>query len=445
MGAMSPTRPLAALHQALPILNAVDWTDVALNHPDMAQLAELVMLATEAITTELRDQTMPEPDPEYAELLAALGDFHRDLASAHLDLTVRLYDLAGHAPPGETDPDPEPVPVEPAPVTPAPIDPDPDLPSQTSPEVGDVLTSGPFVPPGDETPKAIRSDSHRRYFTGGAMATTPVWPEPGAPSTVMLYSDNTGRAWIERLHQVEGADSEHATTAQDQHIQFAGVPDVQHTHEFRLIDTPKYPWDWGKTAKIGGVVAFDGDWENWPGGHRSTDAPQRNASVRTVLTRWFPGDTLPEDPPEARLAVYAYLASADVDPGSRRPGYTADRAGRGKIAQWTIDSLGEPPTNRWIQVCYRLWMNTPGKHDGRMSVYLRVANADGVYRTELANVLYVKGLQFVEEEGTGWNRTYFCPMFGGATPDYGPHNDNREAWIGIGQHDTQSIIDPIEG
>lgn len=365
-------------------------------------------------------------------VLAIIGKLLAEVGADLITAGTELAALDTPTPPPAEPPDPE------------PLDPEP-------PNAYRLLSYGPVFPDDDKPDTdqlVITNTTHGHLFrsvdpaSSNTFSTTPVRPQPGAPRIVLLKRDTTGRAYIERWLEADGADNHHATTAQDQHVKWITQPSrhIIHTHEFLLRDTSNYPWEWGKTLKIGGPVGFNnGNWDEWPGGGRG--GPD-NASVRTVINRWFPGDELPDNPPDARLAVYAYIAEPLADDvGGPRPSYSTDNGG-GQTVQWDLDTFGVPPLNHWIKVTYEIVSNTPGNADGRMAVTTQVADSDGVYRAVRVKRLTVSGIKFFGTGPRTWNRDYLSPMFGGPTVDYAPYNERRGCWVAIGQHQTEAV-EPI--
>lgn len=323
-------------------------------------------------------------------------------------------------------------------------DTDPDIPAipEQWPTQGErVLTMGPIFaesrPLGVATGKPF---GHMYASVDGTAnkATRPQgqyssgWADP----VLIAKEENTGRLYLDHTLSLEGAPlGRSATTHQDQHIPFPSSPveDIEHIQEFMFVDTSESPWDWGKTLKIGGVVGFnDGDWGNWPGG---SAGGRQNASVRTVCSRYFPGDELPANPPQPRLEAYCYIGGG-IDNVTKPPAWTRDIE-TGINAAWTL--WPDPPLNRWIQVRYTILGNNVGRPDGALIVDARAADEDGIYRSEMATVVNVDGIEWFAEGPGKWNRTYMSVMFGGSTADFAPYTPSRSARIRTGYHETRSL------
>jgi hypothetical protein len=157
-----------------------------------------------------------------------------------------------------------------------------------------------------------------------------------------------------------------------------------------------------RTWKWGGMVAFDGDWKRWPGGHTSANAGP-NSMVRIT------GDHYARDG-RPRFGVYATfgtpMAGASTDVSARVGGQVAWVSNKGHTCHWLLPDIIAP--DRWYRV--ELDVNPTSL----------TASVDGNDR------LVLTGLPWPT---VGFNRLYVSTMLGGSGPDFLPDTPDRSGLI----------------
>jgi hypothetical protein len=168
--------------------------------------------------------------------------------------------------------------------------------------------------------------------------------------------------------------------------------------ELKLVE----PFVWPLTGKVAGIVGWNGDWNQWPGGGRS--GPD-NASVRLILNDWGHQGN-------ARLGAYLYLGGV-FDQG-KVTGPNANYVSNGNHSvEYLLHEYGVPSVGSWIPIRIDTTCDTDGVGDLLVTI-------------EGREVLAVGGLPwFVGGSDRGWNTGYVCGLFGGDAPEYNPAGGSR--------------------
>lgn len=231
-----------------------------------------------------------------------------------------------------------------------------------------------------------------------------------------------------RLSRADRIPNNAATSTHEVHLPHTPVRQATFSIEVMFRDTDVYPFDWGKTGKIGGLVGFndqDPEWSTWPGGSRHGPA---NFSIRNTFWRWHrDGDPKPEP----RLGLYLYMGGkVDADPlvFTAKDGTKPYVSNGGHSAEFLLHKYGTPPVNKWIHIENYVDAGRPGQSDGRVIV-----------RVQGSNVLEVEGIPF-STEGVGLiTQAYLSLMFGGGD-GFQPDTDSESAIIAYRNLDVQGLV-----
>lgn len=307
-----------------------------------------------------------------------LRDSLRDIATE-----LEALSIPEPGPVPEPGPGPEPDPV-----------PDPD------PGFG-VLVSGP---PSGVSPARSRGEFHQLFRSGPALAGAPFrgWQSKAG------YDNNAGE-WFGyeggvavQMNPAHGSDPNKRAGSSESHEAWMywdrRYREAAMDLELKLVD----PFSWPLTGKVAGIVGWNGDWSQWPGGGRS--GPD-NASVRLILNDWGHVG-------EARLGAYVYLGGVfDQDETTgHRANYVSNG---GHSVEYLIHDYGVPRAGTWIPVRFEVSTGADGYGD-------LVATIEG------REVLTVGRLPwFVGGSDRGWNTSYVCGLFGGDSPEYNPQGGSR--------------------
>lgn len=169
--------------------------------------------------------------------------------------------------------------------------------------------------------------------------------------------------------------------------------------ELKLVES----FAWPLTGKVAGIVGWNGDWNQWPGGGRS--GPD-NASVRLILNDWG------HQAGGARLGAYVYLGG--VFDQAKTTGHKANYVSNaGHSVEYLIHDYGVPRAGTWLPIRIDTSCDTNGLGDLLVTI-------------EGREVLKVGGLPwFVGGSDRGWNTGYVCGLFGGDSPEYNPQGGSK--------------------
>lgn len=329
---------------------AIDAASQARAAIDAATEAELAAVDAQAAAAALRD--------ELGEIRAAI-----EQAAA----------LAGQRPP---DPDPGPGPT-------------PGLP---------VLVTGPLT-----TASPTRNEFHQTFRAGPGMSGPPfkAWQsKAGASNNAGVWRSFEGGVAVQmnpaddRYPKAGSSESHEAWMYFDRRYRQARME-----LELKLVD----PFVWPLTGKVAGIVGWNGDWNQWPGGGRS--GPD-NASVRLILNDWG------HQPGGARLGAYVYLGG--VFDQAKTTGHKANYVSNaGHSVEYLIHDYGVPRAGTWIPIRIDTSCDANGLGDLLVTI-------------EGREVLKVGGLPwFVGGSDRGWNTGYVCGLFGGDAPEYNPQGGSK--------------------
>ena len=351
-----------------------------------------------------------------AELSSLVELLHGDVATLREiadDIGVKARQLAGLVA-DLPDPDPEPTP-----------DPDPDpepVPGGVEPEPGEVLVRGPYLEAG-QAYTGTQMGGLYRDGTGYAMrANTDGWPNYTRPQGQYDggwcdIETTPGENDMMRLTLTrEGHPYYSATTLLEQHLIFDqdtpanGVARAAFQCDFRRETSERF-----KTLKLGGLVGFDGDWTQWPGGGSHGPA---NFSVRAVLN-----DVRNIGP---HLGLYLYLGQSGQD-------LTVTGPEGGEITfYWSNDdhsveilNLGSQAIEPYTRYSARVEADVPA---GKCRLLLYSHDTD-----EWVEIMGVEGFTWAPQGRKVFNRGYPVVMYGGRDESFAPQNPEQTGRLDYGR------------
>lgn len=172
--------------------------------------------------------------------------------------------------------------------------------------------------------------------------------------------------------------------------------------ELELMMVP--PFSWPLTGKVGGIVGWNGDWSQWPGGGNS--GPE-NASVRLIWNDWGHQG-------RPRLGAYVYLGG--VFNQTEVTGHAANYVSNaGHSVEYLLHDYGSPRAGAWLPVSIE---TSADPVSGRGGLLVSVEGRE---------VLRVANLPWFTPgtKDKGWNTGYLCGLFGGDAPEYNPQGGSR--------------------
>lgn len=166
------------------------------------------------------------------------------------------------------------------------------------------------------------------------------------------------------------------------------------------------PWQWPLTGKTMGLVGWNGEWPQWPGGFNGGPG---NASVRIIWNDWGHRGN-------PRLGAYLYLGGVfkQTEVSGHAANYV-DPSNGGHSVEYLIHDYGAPREGVWLPIVVDV------------SADATSGRGDLVVTIEGREVLRAGNLPWFtpETKDKGWNTGYPCGLFGGNTPEYNPAGGSR--------------------
>ena len=354
----------------------------------MTTKAELEALA-EALTAEAIDLLVTS-----INLQADVKDLGKNVAA--LERAISNLDEP------TTPPDPPPVGVEPA----AEIQ---------------TLVAGPYLERGDVYTGQQMGHLYRDRDWNPMRSDWPNYTRPQGQYRDGWCGINAVEPDMMRLTLTrDGHPDYSATTLMEQHLIFDetepddGVKRAVYECEFKRVTGEQF-----KTIKLGGLVGFDGNWQQWPGGGSHGRA---NFSVRAVLN-----DTWGVGP---RLSAYLYLGKAGQ--ASDLVIWGMDTATFWSNQDHTVEITPRDGPVIEAGVSYQLRIEAdaghPGAADGSLRMLLRVVRP-GPWEL----VLRVDNIMWALQGRGVWNRGYPMVMYGGRDESFAPQNPEQTGVIDLGR------------
>jgi len=279
-----------------------------------------------------------------------------------------------------------------------PLPPDPPQPPATGLQVlarGPVY-SGPLPP--------SRNAFHQLFTPGAGMKGDPWKPwssKVGATNNAGMWSSHEGGIAVQlqpanQAYPKAGSSESHeAWVYFDKRYRKAAME-----LELKLVE----PFGWPRTGKVAGIVGWNGDWGQWPGGFNG--GPD-NASLRLIFNDWARNGN-------PRLGAYVYMGGVwDAAITGDRPNYV-DPANNGHSVEWLFHGYGRPRAGAWLPIRFEMSCDDSGR--GSLS-----ASIEGQQVLQVGNLPWFSPATVDK----GWNTGYPCGLFGGNDPSYNPLGGSR--------------------
>jgi len=212
-----------------------------------------------------------------------------------------------------------------------------------------------------------------------------------------------------------------ATTDHQQHLPFdltemlAGYPNVAYEFAFRRVSDEDF-----LTEKLGGPIAFDGNWDQWPGG--GANPGFNNYSARAVLNSAYSN--------RRRFAMYLYLGADNAATNlviNGTEGKGLHFSNNNRTVEITALNGPEVLTGVLYKVRIEAYSGTPGQANGRLRYLVRPEGE------EWAEIMTITNIKWAETGSGLWVRGYVNLMFGGRDIQFAPQNPEMRGILDFGQ------------
>ncbi len=299
--------------------------------------------------------------------------------------------------------------------SPPPIDP--------PPPASDFLVSGPTIPQEFVGPLGRGDNDNqpasRMWENFECQTPTNIAHRVGSAGNAPIFG-KTGD-WVRMHLMAEDQVAIHggATGSSEEHLPFTPSPNIHIGVEVRFPDLPNMPYAPGKTGKLGGVHAWDGDWSHFAGGgtwHPNT------CSFRFLQWNW--------DRQDWWFGCYLYMGGGIAQDVENVYGSPLNwPSNENHTGEWLFKGgWNYPAKDTWHQLEAELYLGNAGQADGEAKVFV-----DGQMQQHLVSIPWVgpNGL-------TGWNHGYPDFVFGGGAGSE-PDNPKRGSAIDYRNYEIKAI------